>query len=200
MKKIFKIVFFFGFLTTPTLFGQNTDLTNNMIEILTDTIALKKQMKFNNIGSRGIINFELPANTIKWGYYFDAIEKENISNALLKEYFTMSDFVKDTTALKRSDKTIYIKAVKIGPVRIETLLLDTMGKNAFLTNNNGICSVTRPDGYFKDESTLCEPDLCYASNKIISNTILKGEYYIGFRNIDYRKDAYIIIQIVAFVD
>jgi hypothetical protein len=200
MKKIFKIVLLFGFLTTSTLFGQNTNLTDEMIEILTDTIALKKQMKFNNIGSRGIIKFELPANTIKWGYYFDAIEKENISDALSKEYFTMSDFVKDTTTLKRSDKKIYIKVVKIGPVRIETLLLDTIGKNAFLTNNNGICSVTRPDGYFKDESTLCETELCYASNKIISNKVLKGEYYIGFRNIDFRKDAFIIIQIIAYIN
>jgi len=201
MKIIFKIALYLGLINIPTLFGQNANISDGMIEVLTDTIVLKKQTQFNNIGSRSIINFELPTNTTKWGYYFESIEKENINKALLKKYFTTSDFIEDTiTDKKITNNKFNIRVVKMGPTRIETLLLDNKGKTTFLNNNNGICLITRPDGYFKDESILCEPARCYSSNKIISNTVIKGEYYLGFRNIDYRKEAFIVIQIIAFVN
>lgn len=178
--------------------GQDKKSETDMIDVIKDTLFISKQSKINYVKSRRVIQFNLPFDTYKWGYYFKSIEKHNIDKALSENYFEYFDFIPDTfTNMPGGTKKYHIKSKEVGPVKLEVLLLDKEGAAEYLKEENGICVIQRPNGYFRDESTLCEVGDCHSSNKVVVDSKINNEYYLGFRNINFREDACIILQIVA---
>jgi len=184
----------FAFHCLP-FFGQSQQTT---IEVLKDTLYIPKQAVFNKVNSRKTLHFELPQNTVKWLYYFESIDKMQIKDALAGNYYAPADF--EANSSKKVERGVgYLTVRKVGPVKLEVLLLDDKGEEEFLRTKNDLYIFTRPQDYMVSGSSLCEVGDCNSSGKIIIDTNSTGKLILGFRSIDYRKDAYFIVQIVALV-
>jgi len=190
-----------SFIYLMPVFSQEKDFDTCMIEALKDTLFIPKQSSFNSVKSRKVLQFDLPSNYSRWCYYFESVKKQNIEKALTASYINKSDFMPDSSMDRITvDEKYTIGVRKQGAVKLEVLVLDKDGANEFLQSDNGFCTVLRPDGYFKSESTLCETGNCYGSNKVLVDNQLIEKCFLGFRNIEYREDAYIIVQIMAIVE
>lgn len=190
-----------SFIYLMPVFNQDKDFDTSMIEVLKDTLFIPKQSGFNSIKSREVLQFELPSSYSRWCYYFESVKKQNIEIALSDNYINKSDFMPDTAMDKiTGDRKYAIGVKKHGVVKLEVLVLDKDGADEFSQSDNGFCTTLRPDGYFKSESSLCEVGNCYGSNKVLIDNQLISKCFLGFRNIDYRENAHIIVQIVAIVE
>lgn len=202
MKYTLFILIFIHYWFEPIL-GQEKEFKPNTIEIIKeiikDTLFIPKQAKFNKVNSRRIMQFELPQNTVKWLYYFESIDKMHINEALGRDYFSLADFKSDSFKKDIQVVGYPVNVRKVGPVKLEVLLLDNEEAEEFMRTENDFYASLRPKSYFKNGSTLCEVGDCNSSGKVILDSIESGKLYLGFRNINYREDAYIIVQIMAFV-
>ena len=202
MKYTLFILIFIHYWFEPIL-GQEKEFKPNTIEIIKeiikDTLFIPKQAKFNKVNSRRIMQFELPQNTVKWLYYFESIDKMKINEALGRNYFSPGDFKTDSSKKDIQVVGNPLNVRKVGPVKLEVLLLDNGEAEEFMRTENNFYAFLRPKSYFKNGSTLCEVGDCNSSGKVILDSIGSGKLYLGFRNINYQEDAYIIVQIVAFV-
>jgi hypothetical protein len=199
MRSIF-IIFICSCLYLIPVFNQKKEFEIKMIEVVKDTLFIPKQSSFNSVKSRKILQFELPSDYSQWGYYFESVKKQNIEKGLLANYFNKSDFIPDSSIDKITENREHAISVrKSGVVKLEVLVLDEEGADKFLRSDNGFCTILRPEGYFKSESSLCNVGDCYGSNKVIIDNKLIRKCFLGFRNIDYREDAYIVVQIMAIM-
>jgi hypothetical protein len=178
-----------------SFFGQ---IQESPVEVFKDTIFIPKQSVFNKVNSRKILQFELTQNTDKWLYYFESIDKMQIKNALAGNYCTTADFEADSS--KKAGKEVsYMTVRKMGPVKLEVLLLENKGMEEFLRVKGDTYVFTRPQDFIINGSSLCEVGDCNSSGKVLIDKKGGGKFFIGFRNIDYTEDAYIIVQIMAMV-
>jgi hypothetical protein len=199
MRSLF-IILFCCYIYLMPVFNQEKDLEIKMIELIIDTLFIPRQSSFNSVKSRKVLQFELPSNYSQWGYYFMSVKKQNIEEALSANYLNKSDFMPDSSMDEITGNGKFaISARRSGAVKLEVLVLDKEGAAKFLQSYKGFCTILRPDGYFKSESSLCETGDCYGSNKVIIDNKLNRECFLGFRNIDYREDAYIVVQIMAII-
>jgi hypothetical protein len=197
MRSLF-IILICSYIYLIPVFNQEKDFDIKMIEVIKDTLFIPKQSSFNSPKSRKVLQFDIPSNYSRWCYYFESVKKQNIEEALSTSYINKSDFMPDSSMdMITANGEYAISVRKFGAVKLEVLVLDKEGADKFLQSDNGFCTILRPDVYFESESTLCEVGNCYGTNKVIIDNKLIKKCFLGFRNIDYREDAYIVVQVMA---